>query len=156
MAKKPNFLTHEQAASIPLVALTAYACLEWLPPPTGSQRKVIVRGASGGTGMWLVQCKYSKFISWFSTHFHTSNLLVQTLTIRIVAKVAYDCHVTAICSSKNEAFVKDIGADEVIDYTSQDIVSTLESQLSMSGQSDLIVDCVGGTELLGSYVCTHP
>lgn len=69
-----------------------------------------------------------------------------------MAKVAYTCHVTAICSSKNEVFVRDLGADEVIDYTSQDIVSTLESRLSANGQSDLIVDCVGGTELIGSYV----
>lgn len=80
-------------------------------------------------------------------------MFLETLTITSVAKVAYDCHVTAICSKKNEAFVKDLGADEVIDYTSQDIVSTLESMLSIGGQSDLIVDCVGGTELLGSYVC---
>ncbi|KUJ24550.1 quinone oxidoreductase [Mollisia scopiformis] len=123
IAKKPNCFTHEQAASIPLVALTAYACLDWLPPQTGSQRRVIIRGASGGTGMWLVQ----------------------------LAKVSYDCHVTAICSSKNAAFVKDLGADEVIDYTSQNIVSTLEEQLAANGQSDLIVDCVGGTELLDSY-----
>lgn len=123
MAKKPNCLTHDQAASIPLVTLTAYACLEWLPPPTGSRRKVIVRGASGGTGMWLVQ----------------------------LAKVAFDCHVVAICSNKNASFVKDLGADEVIDYTSQDIVSILEARRAAGGQFDLLVDCVGGTELLGSY-----
>ncbi|KAE8442857.1 hypothetical protein EG329_002599 [Mollisiaceae sp. DMI_Dod_QoI] len=125
VAKKPNCLTHEQAASIPLVALTAYACLDWLPPPppTGTQRKVIIRGASGGTGHWLVQ----------------------------LAKVVYDCHVTAICSGKNAAFVKELGADEVIDYTSQDVVSTLEARRAASEQSDLIVDCVGGTELLGCY-----
>jgi len=68
-----------------------------------------------------------------------------------VAKVSYDCHVTAICSSKNASFVKELGADEVIDYTSQDIVSVLEDKLASGGQSDLIVDCVGGKELLGSY-----
>lgn len=52
--------------------------------------------------------------------------------------------------------MKDLGADEVIDYTSQDIVSTLESQLSANGQSDLIVDCVGGIDLLGCYVSRKP
>lgn len=61
IARKPDVLTHEQAASIPLVVLTAYACLDWLPPQTDRQRKVIVRGASGGTGMWVVQCKYIPF-----------------------------------------------------------------------------------------------
>jgi NADPH:quinone reductase-like Zn-dependent oxidoreductase len=55
IAKKPGCFSHEQAASIPLVALTAFACLDWLPPPATSQRKVIIRGASGGTGSWLIQ-----------------------------------------------------------------------------------------------------
>ena len=57
IAKKPGCFTHEQAASIPLVALTAFACLDWLPPSTTSQRKIIIRGASGGTGSWLIQCE---------------------------------------------------------------------------------------------------
>lgn len=124
-------MTHAQAASIPLVALTAYACLSWLPPSGVSasqrQRKVIIRGASGGTGTWLVQ----------------------------LAKVAYDCHVTAICSSKNVEYVKRLGADEVIDYTSQDTVETLLSRRAAAEASDLIVDCVGGTDLLSSYVCAY-
>lgn len=67
----------------------------------------------------------------------------------IVAKVAYDCHVTAICSSKNAEYVKKLGADEVIDYTTKDVVQTL---LAERKGSDLIVDCVGGTELIGHYV----
>jgi len=69
----------------------------------------------------------------------------------IVAKVAFDCHVTAICSAKNADYVRKLGADEVIDYTSQDIVQRLESTRSTGQQYDLIVDCVGGTELFGSY-----
>jgi NADPH:quinone reductase-like Zn-dependent oxidoreductase len=42
---------------VPLVTLTAFACLDRLPPlaPGGAQRKVVVAGASGGTGMWCVQ-----------------------------------------------------------------------------------------------------
>jgi NADPH:quinone reductase-like Zn-dependent oxidoreductase len=60
VVKKPDSLSHEAAASIPLVALTAFSCLDWLPQNGGtSQRKVIVRGASGGTGSWVVQCKCS-------------------------------------------------------------------------------------------------
>jgi NADPH:quinone reductase-like Zn-dependent oxidoreductase len=56
VVKKPNCFSHEAAASIPLVALTAYACLDWLPPPSGtSQRRAVIQGASGGTGSWLVQ-----------------------------------------------------------------------------------------------------
>lgn len=69
-----------------------------------------------------------------------------------MAKVAYDCHVTAICSSKNAAYAKKLGADEVIDYTTKDVVQTLLSERAANKESDLIVDCVGGTELLSHYV----
>jgi reticulon-4-interacting protein 1, mitochondrial len=60
--------------------------------------------------------------------------------------------VTAICSGKNADFVKSLGADEVIDYTSQDINQTLSSRRTATSEYDLIIDCVGGTELLSSYV----
>jgi hypothetical protein len=79
-------------------------------------------------------------------------LLVSVLIIQIVAKAAYDCHVTAICSGKNADFVKSLGADEVIDYTSQHINQTLSCRRTATSEYDLIVDCVGGTELLSSYV----
>ena len=69
-----------------------------------------------------------------------------------VAKVAFDCHITAICSGKNADFVKSLGADEVIDYTKQDINRALASNVTSNQRYDLIVDCVGGIELLSSYV----
>jgi hypothetical protein len=59
VTKKPNCFSHETAASIPLCALTAYACLDWLPPVRVAPRRIVIRGASGGTGSWLVQSKYS-------------------------------------------------------------------------------------------------
>ena len=65
-----------------------------------------------------------------------------------MANVVYDCHVTAICSAKNTDYVKSIGADEIIDYTSQDVVQTLLSTRAAGHPMDLIVDCVGGTELI--------
>ncbi|CZT13206.1 related to YIM1 Mitochondrial inner membrane protease [Rhynchosporium agropyri] len=123
VAKKPGSLTHEQAAAIPLVALTAYACLEWLPAASGSQRKVVIRGASGGTGSWLVQ----------------------------LAKIVFDYHVTAICSEKNLSYVKSLGADTTIDYTAQDVSQSLLSNLKDESRYDLVVDCVGGKELIPVY-----
>lgn len=69
-----------------------------------------------------------------------------------MAKVVYDCHVVAICSSRNAEYVKQLGADEVIDYTTKDVAQTLLFQQEVEKKSDLIVDCVGGTELLGQYV----
>lgn len=69
-----------------------------------------------------------------------------------MAKVTYDCHITAICSSKNAEYVKKLGADEVIDYTAKDVNQVLLVEQTANKRSDLIVDCVGGTELLGYYV----
>jgi NADPH-dependent curcumin reductase CurA len=69
-----------------------------------------------------------------------------------VAKVAFDSHITAICSGKNADFVKSLGADEVIDYATQDINRALASNVTPNQRYDLVVDCVGGTELLSSYV----
>ena len=69
-----------------------------------------------------------------------------------MAKIAYDCHITAICSGRNANYVKSLGADVVIDYTSQDVSQTLLEQHAGDKQSDLLVDCVGGRELLSTYV----
>lgn len=57
-----------------------------------------------------------------------------------------------VCSSKNTSFVKDLGADEVIDYTTSSITQTLLANSHTHGKSDLLIDCVGGTELISSYV----
>ncbi|USP73362.1 hypothetical protein yc1106_00636 [Curvularia clavata] len=123
IAKKPRSLSHPEAAAIPLVALTAFACLDWLPEPSKSPNQdrphVIVSGASGGVGIWCVQ----------------------------LAKKLYGCHVTAICSSRNADFVRDLGADEVIDYATQDVPQSLLSKRPQGNKFDLYVDCVGGTEM---------
>lgn len=57
IAKNPGCFTPEQAAAIPLVALTAATSLTWLPAATDTQRRVVVYGASGGCGSWTIQCK---------------------------------------------------------------------------------------------------
>ncbi|CAD6445502.1 d28484b2-6451-4680-a561-06d0fb3bff4c [Sclerotinia trifoliorum] len=124
MVKRPNCLSREAAAAIPLATLTMFSSFSWIPPARGtSQRRVIVRGASGGCGSWAVQ----------------------------MAKHMYNCHVTAICSSKNVDYVKSLGADEVIDYTSQPVLQTLLDSKTASTDFDLLVDCVGGTELIPYY-----
>lgn len=52
--------------------------------------------------------------------------------------------VISSCSGPNADFVKDMGADEVIDYTSSSVLERLTAF-----KPDAIIDCVGGTECIG-------
>jgi NADPH:quinone reductase-like Zn-dependent oxidoreductase len=123
IAKMPRAWVFEEAAAVPLVVLTAFACLDWLPPPPKSpnmeERRVVVCGASGGVGMWAVQ----------------------------LAKKVYGCHVAAICSGRNADFVRGLGADEVIDDLEQNVAETLLASRPEGRKYDLYVDCVGGTQI---------
>ncbi|KAJ1307465.1 hypothetical protein OPQ81_001565 [Rhizoctonia solani] len=119
---KPTNLSHVEAASMPLVFLTCYTGLvlrgglDRDPEVNARQNaKVLIIGASGGTGIIGVQ----------------------------MAK-ALGATVIAICSGKNADFVKEHGADEVIDYTTEDVPSTAIS----IGPYKVIYDCVGGTQLI--------
>ncbi|KAJ4309784.1 hypothetical protein N0V94_008762 [Neodidymelliopsis sp. IMI 364377] len=127
IAKKPDAWTWEQAAAVPLVVLTAFSCLDWLPEeqksPNGKGRRVVVSGASGGVGMWCVQ----------------------------LAKKVYGCHVTGICSGRNAEFVRGLGADDVVDYATEDVARTLLEKKPQGNKYDLYVDCVGGTEMFAHW-----
>jgi NADPH:quinone reductase-like Zn-dependent oxidoreductase len=128
IAKKPKTLSHREAAAVPLVVLTAFACLDWLPPESQSpneKRRIVVAGASGGVGTWCVQ----------------------------LAKKLYDSHVIGICSGRNAEFVKELGADEVIDYGKQDVAKTLLDGRPGGKKYDLYIDCVGGTDMFNHWVC---
>ena len=86
VAKKPANLSFNEAASLPLAALTALQGLRKGGARPG--KSVLIIGASGGVG---------------------------TLAVQIAKQMKL--HVTGVCSTRNLDFVRELGADALIDYT---------------------------------------
>ncbi len=94
LAMKPDNITFEQAASVPVAALTALQGLRDKGQIQPGQR-ILVNGAAGGVGTFAVQIG-----KW------------------------YGAEVTGVCSTRNVEMVRAIGADHVIDYTREDFTKS--------------------------------
>ena len=90
LAYKPKNLSYEQAAAVPMAAITAMLSLRDAARLQPGQT-VLVNGASGGVGTFAVQ----------------------------MAR-ALGANVTAVCSAPNAGLLRSLGAAEVVDYTTTD------------------------------------
>ncbi|MDQ7918463.1 NADP-dependent oxidoreductase [Mesonia sp. MT50] len=107
LSKKPKNLDYEKAASIPMGALTSWQAI-FETAKLKSGQKILIHAASGGVGSMAVQLAKAK-----------------------------GAYVIGTASGSNKDFVKGLGADEFIDYTStnfEDVVSDV----------DVVYDTIGG------------
>jgi NADPH:quinone reductase-like Zn-dependent oxidoreductase len=96
LAQKPSNLSFEEAAAVPMAAVTALQALRDKGKIQQGQ-KVLINGASGGVGTFAVQ----------------------------IAK-SFGAGVTAVCSTRNVNIARSIGADQTIDYSNEDLTNKME------------------------------
>ncbi|EJR54905.1 hypothetical protein IIM_01845 [Bacillus cereus VD107] len=119
VAHMPNNLSFEEAASIPLAGLTAWQSLVDYAQIKENDR-VLIHAGAGGVGSFAIQ----------------------------IAK-SFDAFVATTASSKNEEFLKSIGADLIIDYKKD----TFEELLS---DFDIVLDTLGGEVQEKSFQIIKP
>ncbi|MEE6475950.1 hypothetical protein FKM82_010913 [Ascaphus truei] len=102
ISMKPKSLSHTEAASLPYVTLTVWAALVnscGLSNDKCPGKRILIIGASGGVG-----------------------------TAAIQLMKAWGAHVTAVCSEDAFTLVKNLGADDVIDYKAAELEVQLKSR----------------------------
>ncbi|MBC7920014.1 MAG: NADP-dependent oxidoreductase [Ferruginibacter sp.] len=110
--KKPAAVSFEEGAGIPVAALTAWQAL-FEPGHLQAGQRVLIHAAAGGVGTFAVQ----------------------------FAKRA-GAYVIGTASAENHDFLRELGADEVIDYRKQKFYE-------VASEIDLVFDAAGNEESLG-------
>jgi NADPH:quinone reductase-like Zn-dependent oxidoreductase len=118
LAIKPTSIDHVHAAALPIAGLTAWQALVKVGQVRAGQR-VLVHGAAGGVGHLAVQ----------------------------IAK-ARGAHVIGTARAAKHDFVRELGADELIDHTTEDFTRTRNV--------DLVLDTVSGEVGLRSLATLYP
>lgn len=119
LAKMPASMSFEEAAAIPLAGLTAWQCLVDFAG-VKKDDKVLIHAGAGGVGTFAIQ----------------------------IAK-SLGAYVTTTASEENEEFVKSLGADQVINYKTEDFSQILHDY-------DFVLDSMGGEVQSNSYKVLKP
>ncbi|WP_217266744.1 NADP-dependent oxidoreductase [Paenibacillus tianmuensis] len=115
LARKPDSLSFVEAASVPVVGLAAWQIMMVHGGGIKPGDRVFIQGGAGGVGSFAVQLAKSM-----------------------------DAYVITTASKQNQTFLKELGADEVIDYREHDFSTVISSV-------DILLDTIGGDALDRSY-----
>jgi NADPH:quinone reductase-like Zn-dependent oxidoreductase len=119
VARKPDSLSHVEAAAVALVGLTAIVSIEdTLQLKAGET--VLIQGGAGGVAAFAIQ-------------------LAKHIGARVITTT----------SAANQSYVRGLGADEIIDYTTQDFTQIVSG-------CDAVLDTVGGDVALRSFAVMKP
>lgn len=116
LAKKPGNISFEEAAGIPIAGLTAYQAIHELLN-LQSKQTILIQAAAGGVGHLAVQ--FAKLTG---------------------------AYVSGTASGKNAAFLRSLGADQVIDYKNEKFEDLVRD-------ADAALDAMGGEVLYRSIAC---
>lgn len=128
-APKPENMSYQEAAAVPLAALTALQALRDQGHLVAGQR-VLINGASGGVGTFAIQ----------------------------IAKVLGAEEIVGVCSAQNAQLIKELGCDRAIDYHQQDFTRenvTYDIVFDVVGNRSF-KDCKRVLHSQGYYVTTQP
>lgn len=128
LTHKPDNLSHAEAVTLPIGALTAHIALHQHAKITQGSR-ILINGASGGVGTYALQ----------------------------LAKAA-GAHITGVCSAANFGLVRELGTDVVRDYRTESVLSAGDSfDLIFDVANTLsFAKCRPYLTRRGTYITTDP